>query len=73
MRIAVEPEHELLRDALNARAMTSVRPLADHMDRRQAFSWDLWAAVRDLGLTRLPFPEIRQIIVSRELLARGGS
>ena len=70
MRIAVEPELETLRDALSARATTSVRPLADHVDRGQAFSWELWAAVRDLGVTRFHFTEIQQNIVARELLAR---
>ena len=69
MRIAVEPELEMLRDALSARAMRPVRPLADQVDREK-FSRDLWAAVRDLGLTRFQFTEIQQIIVARELLAR---
>lgn len=57
MRLAVEPELEMLRHALSALATTTVRPLAAKVDRSQEFSWDLWAAVRDLGLTRLPFPE----------------
>jgi len=54
MRIAVEPELEMLRDALSAQAMTSVRPLADQVDRGQAFSWNMWAAVRDLGSSSSP-------------------
>ena len=70
MKIAVEPELEMLRDALSARAMRPVRPLAEQVDRGQAFSWDLWAAVRDLGLTRFHFAEIQQIIAARALLAR---
>jgi alkylation response protein AidB-like acyl-CoA dehydrogenase len=57
MRLGVEPELETLRDALSARAVTTVRPLADEVDRTQRFSKELWAAVRDLGLTRLPFAE----------------
>jgi len=61
MKIVVEPELETLRDALSARTMTSVRPLADQADLGQASSCDLWAAVRDLG------------IVGRELLKRNGS
>lgn len=57
MKIAVEPELETLREAIAAQALVRVRPLADDVDRTQVFSWDLWAAVRDLGLTRLPFGE----------------
>uniref|UniRef100_UPI0035CC5EB3 acyl-CoA dehydrogenase family protein n=1 Tax=uncultured Mycobacterium sp. TaxID=171292 RepID=UPI0035CC5EB3 len=55
MKIAVEPELEALRESISAQALTTVRPLADQVDRMQEFSWDLWAAVRDLGLSRLPF------------------
>lgn len=57
MKIAVEPELQALREAITAQALTTVRPLADEVDRTQAFSWSLWTAVRDLGLTRLPFDQ----------------
>jgi alkylation response protein AidB-like acyl-CoA dehydrogenase len=57
VKIAVEPELETLREAITAQALTTVRPIANGVDRMQAFSWDLWVAVRDLGLTRLPFAE----------------
>ncbi|EUA23311.1 acyl-CoA dehydrogenase, N-terminal domain protein [Mycobacterium xenopi 4042] len=57
MKIAVEPELQTLREAISTQAATTVRPLANGVDRMQAFSWDLWMAVRNLGLTRLPFDE----------------
>jgi alkylation response protein AidB-like acyl-CoA dehydrogenase len=57
MKIAVEPELEALREAITSQAEIAVRPLADGVDRMQEFSRELWAAVRDLGLTRLPFAE----------------
>jgi alkylation response protein AidB-like acyl-CoA dehydrogenase len=57
MRLALEPELESLRQSITAQATTTVRPLAEQVDRTQRFSWDLWVAVRDLGLTRLPFSE----------------
>jgi hypothetical protein len=60
--IAVEPELEMLRDALRARAMTSVGPLADQVYRESAF-FDVAQGVT----------EIQQIIVGRELLARSRS
>jgi hypothetical protein len=61
MRLAVEPELEMLRDALSARALTSVRPLAVQVDRGRAFD------VAQSGA------EIQQIIINRELLKRNGS
>jgi alkylation response protein AidB-like acyl-CoA dehydrogenase len=57
MRLAVEPELESLRESIAAQALSTVRPLAERVDRTQRFSRELWGAVRDLGLTRLPFPE----------------
>lgn len=57
MKLAVEPELETLRTAIAARAAATLGPLAAAVDREQKFSWDLWAFVRELGLTRLPFAE----------------
>ncbi|BBZ14924.1 acyl-CoA dehydrogenase family protein [Mycobacterium branderi] len=57
MRLAVEADLESLRQSITAQALTRVRPLAEQVDRTQQFSWDLWKAVCDLGLTRLSFPE----------------
>jgi alkylation response protein AidB-like acyl-CoA dehydrogenase len=57
MKITVEPELEALREAITSQAEITVRPLADGVDRMQGFSRDLWKAVRDIGLTRLPFAE----------------
>jgi alkylation response protein AidB-like acyl-CoA dehydrogenase len=57
VKVAVEPELEALRQAITSQAVTSVRPLVDDVDRMQTFSWELWRAVCDLGLTRLPFDE----------------
>ncbi|WP_068183031.1 acyl-CoA dehydrogenase family protein [Mycobacterium sp. UM_CSW] len=57
MKLPVEPELESLRAAIAARAKSTVRPLAAQVDREQKFSWELWAAVRELGLSRIHFPE----------------
>jgi alkylation response protein AidB-like acyl-CoA dehydrogenase len=43
--------------SVDGQAARTVAPLAEHVDRAQTFSPELWAAVRDIGLTRLPFPE----------------
>ena len=51
----LEPELEEFRDAAGAAA--TVGPLAERVDREQRFSPELWAAIRDLGLTRPPFTE----------------
>lgn len=57
MRLRLERELEEFRDAVAAGAAETVAPLAEQVDREQRFSSDLWGAIRDLGLTRLPFPE----------------
>jgi alkylation response protein AidB-like acyl-CoA dehydrogenase len=57
VRIRLEPELEEFRAAVAAAAAKTVAPLAGAVDREQRFSPELWGAVRDLGLTRLPFAE----------------
>jgi len=57
VRIGLEPELEQLRKSLEAQAKSSLRPLAGPVDSTQAFSWELWKRVVDLGLIRLPFAE----------------
>jgi alkylation response protein AidB-like acyl-CoA dehydrogenase len=57
VRVAVEPELEQLREALAGRAAVTVRRLAGDVDRHQSFSPELWNAVVELGMTRLPFAE----------------
>ena len=57
VRLRLEPELEEFRDAVAAGAAATVAPLAEQVDREQRFSPELWGAIRDLGLTRLPFPE----------------
>ncbi|NDJ90095.1 MULTISPECIES: acyl-CoA dehydrogenase family protein [Mycolicibacter] len=55
MRLRLEQELEDFRDAIAGQAARTVAPLAEEVDRVQSFSAGLWAAVRDLGLIRLPF------------------
>lgn len=55
MRLRLEQDLEDLRAAVDKQAARTVAPLARTVDRDQCFSPELWAAVRDLGLTRLPF------------------
>jgi alkylation response protein AidB-like acyl-CoA dehydrogenase len=57
VRIRLEPELEDFRAAVHAAGAKRVGPLAEKVDREQWFSQELWCAVRDLGLTRLPFAE----------------
>jgi alkylation response protein AidB-like acyl-CoA dehydrogenase len=57
VKIAVEPELEALRETISAQALRTIAPLADGVDRSQEFSRELWNAVRDTGLVRLPFSE----------------
>jgi alkylation response protein AidB-like acyl-CoA dehydrogenase len=57
MKLRLEQELEDLRVAVDKQAIRTVAPLATEVDRNQSFSPELWAAVRDLGLTRLPFAE----------------
>ncbi|MEU7817113.1 acyl-CoA dehydrogenase family protein [Pseudonocardia sp. NPDC049154] len=78
MRIRLEPELEALRAAVDGQAARTVAPLAEKVDRGQAFSPELWAAVRDIGLTRLPFAEehggeggtVRAYVVATREVAR---
>jgi len=77
LRLPVEPHLELLRTSISRRAMEIIRPLAREVDRDQAFSPALWAAVCRLGLSRIPFHEdhggeggtIRAYIVASTTLA----
>jgi alkylation response protein AidB-like acyl-CoA dehydrogenase len=57
MRLRLDQDLDDLRTAVDQQAARTVEPLAAGVDRTQAFSRDLWAAVRDIGLTRLPFAE----------------
>lgn len=57
MRLRLERDLEDLRAAIDGQAARYVAPLAAEVDRQQHFSADLWSAIRDLGLTRLPFAE----------------
>jgi alkylation response protein AidB-like acyl-CoA dehydrogenase len=57
VRLRVEPELEELRAAVDGQAAKTVARLARQVDRDQRFSPELWEAVRELGLTRLPFAE----------------
>jgi alkylation response protein AidB-like acyl-CoA dehydrogenase len=57
VKLRLEQDLEDLRDSLDRQAANTVAPLAGQVDRDQAFSPELWSAIRDLGLTRLPFSE----------------
>lgn len=46
-----------LRASVRAQAAHTIEPLAAEVDRVQKFSKPLWDAVREIGLTRLPFAE----------------
>lgn len=57
MKIRLEPQLEKLRAAVNAASAKRVGPLVEKIGGEQRFSQELWCAVRDPGLTRLPFAE----------------
>ena len=57
MHLPLGPELEALHDSVDRQAAATIAPLATTVDRSQEFSPALWAAVRDVGLTRLPFAE----------------
>jgi alkylation response protein AidB-like acyl-CoA dehydrogenase len=48
---------EHFRAVVAEQAAARIAPLAAEVDRKQQFSLQLWAAVRDLGLCALPFAE----------------
>lgn len=50
------PELAAFGEAVRAQAERRLAPLADPIDRSQAFSPELWSAVRELELFGLPFP-----------------
>ena len=50
-------EQRLLRDTVRAFAREKVAPRAAEIDRDAAYPHDMFAALRDLGLFALPFPE----------------
>ena len=50
-------EQRLLRDTVRAFARDKVAPRAAEIDREAAYPHDMFAALRDLGLFALPFPE----------------
>ena len=78
MRLGLEPDLLALRESIDAQAMRSIAPLAAGVDREQKFSPKLWAAVCELGLTRLPFSEsqggdggnVRAYVVATREVAR---
>jgi alkylation response protein AidB-like acyl-CoA dehydrogenase len=55
--LRLEQDLEELRTAIAGQAGRSIAPLAAEIDRAQSFSAELWTAVKELGLTRLPFAE----------------
>ncbi|NKY54569.1 acyl-CoA dehydrogenase family protein [Nocardia flavorosea] len=57
MRLRLDQELEDLRAAVDGQAARTIAPLAEKVDRTQTFSPELWAAVRETGLSRLPFAE----------------
>lgn len=78
MRLGLDPDLLALRDSIDAQAARHIAPLADAVDRDQKFSPELWAAVCELGLTRLPFTEaqggdggnVRAYVVATREVAR---
>ena len=78
MRLGLEPELLALRDSIDGQSARTVAPLAEGVDRDQKFSRELWKAICDLGLTRLPFTEahggdggnVRAYVVATREVAR---
>ncbi|MBY8863580.1 acyl-CoA dehydrogenase family protein [Nocardia sp. CA2R105] len=78
MRLRLDSELEDLRATVDNHAKRTVGPLAEKVDRTQSFSRELWAAVREIGLTRLPFAEehggdggtVRAYVVATREVAR---
>lgn len=78
MGMRLEQDLEDLRESVDRQAARTIAPLAAGVDRTQAFSRELWAAVREIGLTRLPFTEehggdggsVRAYVVATRAIAR---
>jgi short-chain 2-methylacyl-CoA dehydrogenase len=50
-------EHELLRSTVREFAERRIAPLAEDLDREHRFPYDIVAALAELGLMGIPFPE----------------
>jgi len=50
-------EHELFRDTVRSFAVDRVAPVAEELDRESRFPYELVAAMAELGLMGIPFPE----------------
>ncbi|WP_433632387.1 acyl-CoA dehydrogenase family protein [Nocardia sp. CA-120079] len=78
MKLRLDQDLEDLRAAVDGQAARTVGPLAAGVDRAQGFSQELWDAVREIGLTRLPFAEeyggdggtVRAYVVATREIAR---
>jgi alkylation response protein AidB-like acyl-CoA dehydrogenase len=78
VRLRLEQDLEDLRASVDGQAARTIAPLAEKIDREQQFSAGLWSAVRDIGLTRLPFAEeyggeggtVRAYVVATREVAR---
>lgn len=57
MSLQLDRDLDDLRASVRAQAAQTIEPLAAGVDRAQKFSRPLWDAVREIGLTRLPFSE----------------
>src|SRR5438552_5501537 len=57
MNFDLNPEHELVRDAVRAFAVERIAPVAEELDRESRFPSDLVTELADLGLMGMTIPE----------------
>jgi alkylation response protein AidB-like acyl-CoA dehydrogenase len=55
--VNLSSELEEFRQAIGAQSRARIGPLAASVDRDQSFSPQMWAALHDMGMFGLPFPE----------------
>src|SRR5579884_4181402 len=57
MNFDLTDEQKAIRQTVREFAQDRVKPRAEHMDREEAFPYDLVKEMAELGLMGLPFPE----------------
>src|ERR671929_1550832 len=57
MDFDLSPDHELIRRTVRDFAEGEVAPVAEELDRKKAFPYEIVAQLGELGLMGIPFPE----------------
>ena len=57
MDFDLSPDHELIRRTVRDFAEGEIAPVAEELDREKRFPYEIVAALGELGLMGIPFPE----------------